>query len=58
MTRASNMNSSAPLLRFAGLLVAVAALGLAGCNYEGGDPRKPSHMATIAIKATAISITR
>ena len=24
----------------AALLVAVAGLGLAGCNYEGGDPRK------------------
>jgi glucose/arabinose dehydrogenase len=40
MTRASNIISSGPRLRFAGLLVAVAALGLAGCNYEGGDPRK------------------
>jgi glucose/arabinose dehydrogenase len=26
--------------RLALLLVAVAGLGLAGCNYEGGDPRK------------------
>ena len=31
---------SAKLPRFAALFVAVAGLGLAGCNYEGGDPRK------------------
>jgi len=29
-----------PNCRLAALLVAVAGLGLAGCNYEGGDPRK------------------
>ena len=31
---------SAKLPRLAALLVGVAGLGLAGCNYEGGDPRK------------------
>ena len=31
---------SAKLPRLAALLVAVAGLGLAGCNYDGGDPRK------------------
>jgi glucose/arabinose dehydrogenase len=40
MNRASNMISSATLPRLAVLLVAVASLGLAGCDNEGGDPTK------------------
>jgi glucose/arabinose dehydrogenase len=34
------MGSSTKLPRLALLLLSVASLGLAGCNYEGGDPRK------------------
>jgi glucose/arabinose dehydrogenase len=40
MNSASLMNPSPKLPRLALLLVAVTSLGLAGCNYEGGDPKK------------------
>jgi glucose/arabinose dehydrogenase len=33
-------NSAAKLPRLALLLLAVTSFGLAGCNYEGGDPKK------------------
>ena len=40
MMRVLKIAHSRKLPRLALLFVAVAGLGLAGCNYDGGDPRK------------------